>query len=350
MKMKKLGRKTIIIFILVILLLCFAVIAVKGLIKFQMEEEYKRENIKTFVCNEQYDEILYVETGAINPVNTVVATTQDTRSWYTRLIIPGQCVCLPDCEYTVDLGENDVVELEKANYKIYDLTTGRVLNTIDVKAIAEELEPDKIITDSYLGEINIETGGDKYLNFSLMNKKDQSDKTQWRQLYVNLETEKAIIRLGGDGLNEIKSLSADGIGDTNEYSALLDDMIGLIQANGFEPYDSLRDEYEKTPGLDVWYWGYGIVQVDIPKGYLPERNETLYAEFPGLAEYEGSDDEILTFYISGSPSSEEILKMFMEDGQEISFEGCVLPANSSKDGQEHEIHSFEEYDQWCEYS
>ena len=40
--------------------------------------------------------------------------------------------------------------------------------------------------------------------------------------------------------------------------------------------------------------------------------------------------------------------VLVEDGQEISFEGCVLPANSSKDGQEHEIHSFEEYEQWCE--
>ena len=349
MKMKRLGRKTIIIFILVILLLCFMVAAVKWLIKFQREAEYRRENIKTNVIKDEYDDTLYIETGTVNPVNTVISTSKDKEFWYTTLILPGQYICLPDIEYTVDYVEHRY-EIKKLNYKVCDLTTGRVLNTIDVKAIAEKLEPDKVITDPNSGDIDIETGGDKYFHFSLMNKKDIRDKTQWRQLYVNLETEEAIIRLGGDGLNEIKSLSADGIGNTNEYSALMNDKIGLIQANGFEPYDSLRYEYEKTPGLDVSYWGYGIVQIDIPKGYLPERNETLYAEFPGLAEYEGSDDEILTFYISGSPSSEEILKMFMEDGQEISFEGCVLPANSSKDGQEHEIHSFEEYDQWYEYS
>ena len=114
MKMKKLGRKTIIIFILVILLLCFAVIAVKGLIKFQMEEEYKRENIKTFVIKDEYDDTLYIETGTVNPVNTVISTSKDKEFWYTTLILPGQYICLPDIEYTVDYVEHRY-EIKKLN-------------------------------------------------------------------------------------------------------------------------------------------------------------------------------------------------------------------------------------------
>ena len=74
MKMKRLGRKTIIIFILVILLLCFMVAAVKWLIKFQREAEYRRENIKTNVIKDEYDDTLYIETGTVNQVNTVIYT------------------------------------------------------------------------------------------------------------------------------------------------------------------------------------------------------------------------------------------------------------------------------------
>ncbi|WP_268874764.1 hypothetical protein [Clostridium sp. Marseille-P3244] len=40
------------------------------------------------------------------------------------------------------------------------------------------------------------------------------------------------------------------------------------------------------------------------------------------------------------------MRLLMEEGEEISFEGCVLPANESNDDKEHEIHSFEEFYQW----
>ena len=87
----------------------------------------------------------------------------------------------------------------------------------------------------------------------------------------------------------------------------------------------------------------------MPKKYLPESNETLYKEFPGLKNYGGSEEDIVTFYIGGAPTAEEILKLFLEDGEEISFEGCVLPAKLSIDEQDHEIRSFEEYEQWYKY-
>ena len=52
------------------------------------------------------------------------------------------------------------------------------------------------------------------------------------------------------------------------------------------------------------------------------------------------EEDIVTFYIGGAPTAEEILKLFLEDGEEISFEGCVLPAKLSIDEQDHEIRSF----------
>ena len=342
--MKRFKNK--LIYILILLFLALTAVVVKMAMEYQRETEYRRENIKTTVVDDKYDEILYVETGAINPIDTVIVTKQNTRYAYTKLVFPGEYIYLADCEYTYDFKEGDILKIDKAQYEICDLTTGRTLRTIDVKEISEMLEPDQIIVHPAAGAAIMDQEGNKYISFNLKNKEDPEDK---RRMYVNIETGEAFVRMRSDGIEEIKSLSGKQSSSGTSYNVLVFDEIGLIKANGFESYYSERYG-EVTFGMDVGHWGYDIVQIDIPKAYLPERNETLYAEFPGLAEYEGSDDEILTFYISGSPTAEEILKMFMEEGEEISFEGCVLPANSSKDGQEHEIHSFEEYEQWCEYS
>ena len=43
------------------------------------------------------------------------------------------------------------------------------------------------------------------------------------------------------------------------------------------------------------------------------------------------------------------MELVLEEGQEVSFEGCVMGAEYSKDGQEHEIRSFEEYNKWRKY-
>ena len=72
----------------------------------------------------------------------------------------------------------------------------------------------------------------------------------------------------------------------------------------------------------------------------------MYREFPELKDYVGNEDDIVSLYLQEELTDEEIMRLLMEDGEKISFEGCVLPADESKDGEEHEIHSFEEFYQW----
>ena len=90
----------------------------------------------------------------------------------------------------------------------------------------------------------------------------------------------------------------------------------------------------------------GVFCIDGLAEYLPEHNEVLYGMFPGLEQYRGEENCYICLYIGGNPTAEELLRLFMEDGQEISFEGAVLPGEYSIDGEDHEIHSFEEYEQW----
>ena len=89
--------------------------------------------------------------------------------------------------------------------------------------------------------------------------------------------------------------------------------------------------------------------IDTLVKYLPENNEALYKEFPGLKDYVGNENDIVSLYLQEELTDEEVMHLLMEDGEKISFEGCVLPSDESKDGDEHEIHSFEEFYQWKRY-
>ncbi len=90
----------------------------------------------------------------------------------------------------------------------------------------------------------------------------------------------------------------------------------------------------------------GVYKIQALAKFLPEQNEALYGMFPELEQYRGEEDCYVCLYIGGYPTAEELLRLFMEDGQEISFEGVVMSGEYSIDGEEHEIHSFEEYEQW----
>ena len=110
----------------------------------------------------------------------------------------------------------------------------------------------------------------------------------------------------------------------------------LVADNRFD-YDFFLMEYHNFEG---------VYQIEIMAKYLPKQNEALYGMFPELEQYRGEEDCYVCLYIGGYPTAEELLRLFMEDGQEISFEGVVMSGEYSIDGEEHEIHSFEEYEQW----
>ena len=107
-----------------------------------------------------------------------------------------------------------------------------------------------------------------------------------------------------------------------------------------------KGEKEKYFYVSAYPCWKGMVRVWMTTDYLPKENQALYSEFPQLKEYQGEEGLAVCIYLSDYPSAEEIFKLFLEEGQEVSFEGAVLDAELSIDGQEHEIHSFEEYYQW----
>ena len=123
----------------------------------------------------------------------------------------------------------------------------------------------------------------------------------------------------------------------------------LIEADKIGLLENIYGEQPERGDILIYRDVPGECEIWIERDLLPQENRLLYTDFPGLKEYEASDYRSVYIHFSRDLTQEEILSMLIEEGEEISFEGCVLPAESSIDGKEHEIHSFEEYEQWKKY-
>ena len=73
---------------------------------------------------------------------------------------------------------------------------------------------------------------------------------------------------------------------------------------------------------------------------LPRKGSKLYEEFPDLEKYYGKEGYEVNLILFDIPTNEELLSYFVD---EISFEGLTLGAEYTIDGQEHEIHSIDDY-------
>lgn len=280
--------------------------------------------VKEMKVKDEYDQVLYVETGAVNRGNTVIASSQETTGWYPFYIFPGKYIFLRDVEYSYDTEQEDVLEIKKAVYTVCDLKTGEEIRTIDAKEIAEKVDSDmKLIT---LLSPYIIAGKDRevYLKFFLEDNSDPCDRSPATKsnLYVSTETGECIVRQGGDPLERAQTVYGNPTENKQEntHNIWLFEKIELEEANGFIPFYCEYDGKEQ-PGLEVCEWGYGILEIKTLKKYLPEHNEKLYGEFPGLKEYEGEDDDIITLYVVANDTVEEVFEWLLEDGEEISFEG-----------------------------
>lgn len=308
--------------------------------------EKEKGSIRTFVVEDHYDQLLYVETGAVHEGNTVIVTEQNPESGYTGELFPGKYVYLADLEYQYDVEKMEMISVEKAVYTICDLKTGEEIKSIDVKAVAEGLAPDKILFFAGSKGPVMTEDGNIYLKFLLKDKAEPHNTDLTCLIYIDTKTGESLVRSRSNRLRSVQTIY-ESIPRENEdlsYNLLFKDRIGLIQANGFTPYDSER--YGEVPGIFVNWWEGDIAEIETLKKYLPEENKILYEEFPGLKNYEGDDDELVIFYIAGNPSAKEILEMLIEDGKEISFEGCTVPEKYSIDGKEHAVHSFEDIEKW----
>ena len=88
-----------------------------------------------------------------------------------------------------------------------------------------------------------------------------------------------------------------------------------------------------------------------------ENNTKLFTMFPELKrlcdEIKKNDinkvraNIAVDIVLTGSPSDEEIMSIILPEGREVSFEGIKINAENSVDGKGHDIHSFDEWREYC---
>ena len=259
-------------------------------------------------------------------------------------IIPGKYLVLSSVAgETEEIKTGYINHYSRYDINLYDLKSGELVKKIDVNELMEQEKEYQITSNVSYRTVEVE--GKECIRFVLERIPDEEDNrwnTDCKYLYVNIDTLDTFTMTGEEDDVKVTKNS-----DIEREMSIFDEWgeYSLKDANGFSSQEEKegKEKYFYVSEYPCWE---GVVQVWMTTDYLPKENQALYSEFPKLKEYQGKEGMVAYIYLSDYPSAEEIFKLFMEEGQEVSFEGVVLDAELSIDGQGHEIHSFEEYYQW----
>ena len=281
-------------------------------------------------------DVLYYEQGTVAG-DVCLIGDKIHRSW----LIEGRHILFPRFKYKKYEMENfnayGTPEIDYAKVDFYDLVTKKKLGTADLTQTVEAY-----LEKGYLWDVGIRgyqtAVGENYLILEFMRE------DRWIHVYVNADTGK-VTETGW--LEDLEP--TERTGDVLERERNEERDRDLIEADEIGLLENIYGEQLKWGDIWIYRDVPGECEIVLRKELLPQENRLLYTDFPGLKKYENPDYKFVKFYFSRDLTQEEILSMLIEEGEEISFEGCVLPAESSIDGKEHEIHSFEEYEQWKKY-
>lgn len=317
---------------------------------------YRHSSIETREITNSYQDLIYMESGTSGENTMAVITPQDTIE-LRESIYPGRWVYTMDVKYQRDVNENKTVKVEKSVYQLCDITTGRNIWTMDLKELSEKYCNGQILVKPASPAVIYDEWGTYGMRFVLM---DEESGWWEQEIDINMETrEIKLVNLQTDDARIIHEAESVGLTEKGseekaeepelQEGIFYDDIIGVLEINGFPEYYTKRFGEFAREGIrakdDIQQPGTECYIETLVK-YLPEENEKLYGEFPGLKEYDGDGNDIVSLYLQEKLTEEEIMYLLMEDGEEITFDGCVLPAENSKDGKEREIHSFEEFYEW----
>lgn len=251
-------------------------------------------------------------------------------------ILPGEGVFFTNrCGVEINFGV-DYNEYLLKEYQIENGTQGRI---VDITKVIDQY-PDYLINSlSKFYNIN----GQDYVRVCI---------------YVRADEGETIIEYDGRGSSARKYIymNIDNgemfEGKSNQFSDMLMwdletlfDNVEFLKENISEGFAGRYYNSPSTTGFTGK--ANGCFEIDIEAIDLPHQNKELYSLFPELKNYIGQEGYYIHLVIGNSPSAEYLLRLLMEDGKEISFEHMEpIPNYQSIDGQEHEVHSFEEYYQW----
>ena len=253
--------------------------------------------------------------------------------------LPSETLGKRDTGYFVFQTETKVLYFD-----VYSIETGKKIKTINVKGILQEKCPELQVPGISFNEYVYQ--GKPCMTFALEKYPDSFEdglEDTLQDAYLSLDSDELFIVERPEQSKQLPMLMPMLIQETNIFN---DSNYNLFEINGIEGVSVLPT------------WWKGCCMVSMPITSLPAANKRLYTLFPNLKEelevvkQRGWNSEKEVPYIriclTDHPTSEDIISLLIPDGQEISFAGMKISKKSSIDEEEHDIHSFEEYQQFME--
>ena len=295
--------------------------------------------------NENLQTLLHVEKSTLSESDIFFVTSTFGRMEGTdyRRYLPGHYIWQLQMHGRASR-EKGSLELLQYYIHIYDAFTKELSRTVDLVEImndlGEEIEEGYSYSSSPIFRFPTVYEGEQesiHFQWTLMQGSHYTD--SWIRIRFNERTGEASIHQESEGHFQISDRDLEFRRKTSAFvSLLLRDIDGqsFLAMNGIETREVDDFRVNRTQF-------FGIVSVELWSDFLPEESESLYSRFPGLRQFQGQEGKRIHVILADYPTAEEIMELFMEDGREISFEGVIMPGNHSIDGEEHEIHSFEDY-------
>ena len=322
-------KKTLIIIALISLFVAGVLIAL--LVRYR-----DNTNWSYYEIERNMDSIVHIEVSLLNEDDIIFIVDRDhPRPATRRNYMPNHYILGTRIEGRKN--KDGVEEFLHVDVAIYDLLTGEAIMVIDLFEMMEEFEES---SEGY-EIINVNPSvqrldsGDIYLIWRLSNR-EMSD--------LNINHIRMSYETGEISFHE---------GEARRTSIIENEQELRLQMSFF--HESWAEGF-----LDKFYYDNGLINNEfkdfliqhpfpnitkitfIPEN-LPLESESLYSRFPELKDFQGQDGLEINVLLTGYPTAEEVFELFIEDGHEIVFDGVVMSGEYSIDGEEHEIHSFEDY-------
>jgi hypothetical protein len=231
-------------------------------------------------------------------------------------------------------------ELDKFNVDIYDIKTGEKLKTIDVKSIFDN--DDNIKPDKPYKAMTLEYDGKPYIMvWSEQTSEDIENGNEYKgkAVFINIEDETYFEDWIIDVWDRCKKSEKIAFVNKRDIFNKI-----LLKQNSLYSYITVSSFSNWEGFMDVYIY-------DI--GGIPKDNKKLYELFPKLRENldklisEGERAKV-TFMLPDSISDKELLDMFFENVEDISFDGVIVDGRHSVDGLPHKINNFDDFKKYIE--
>jgi len=239
--------------------------------------------------------------------------------------------------------------IENFDVKVYGIGGKQIKNEIDVLEILKEKNMNIMPTDytmfttrMYENKPCLVFGAEDIVPSN----EDKNNNTK-RMIYIDVETGELFEKEYEDIIEDLEDENRINLIYTSQFSKFMkQNMDNAVWSD----YDS-----NSVRTLSFFEGCRQIHFTDIED--ISENNTKLFTMFPELKSLcdeikkndinEGRANMAVDIVLTGNPSEEEIMSIILPEGRELSFDGVKINAENSVDGKEHDIHSFDEWREYC---